>query len=110
MQTVKLFTRNGDQVHQADIPDFAIAPEGLAWGSRIFFRAASSTNHYFEGMLFPIFDVAAIKPAEVPPVFAVAEEQKPAPFNPEMQTNNQPHKPPPLEPQMRKEGETSKRR
>ena len=61
MQTVKLFTRNGDFVHDGEIPPFNPAPEAIAWGSRVFFRASSSTNHYYEGMIYPLFDLTAIK-------------------------------------------------
>lgn len=41
---IKLLTRDGGFVHQAEIPPFAPPPEVIGWGSRIFVRRDESES------------------------------------------------------------------
>jgi hypothetical protein len=52
--TVQLLTRAGQAVARVQVPRFKVMPEAVAWGERVFIRAAD--GHYREGVLWPVVE------------------------------------------------------
>ncbi len=50
MRKVKLFTRGGEFVIEIEVLPFALMPEVIQWGTRIFVR--ENDERYLEGFLY----------------------------------------------------------
>ena len=59
---ITLKTKNGGFVRTAEIPPFALPPEIIMWGARMFVRDAAQLGdadapvEYLEGLMYPLID------------------------------------------------------
>ena len=60
MEKIVLYTRGGDEVTTVSVMPMTPMPEGILWGSRVFFR--DQDNVYREGMLWSDPSTIAVIP------------------------------------------------
>lgn len=60
-EKIRLLTRDGGFVHEAEVPRFTPPAEVLVWGARVFVRREN--GEYREGMAFYVLPDAAIQDA-----------------------------------------------